>query len=98
MRWPIGRRLRARIVAVDDHSVRFEDATLLTSDLRLHSFVVALARIGPPELRRSEQPAVLDAIERRGRQEVERAGPAEIDAVVLEALAFQITGVERDRV
>lgn len=40
---------------------------------------------------------MLDTIERRVRQEVERPRPPEIDAVVLEALTLEVTAVERHR-
>ena len=82
---------------MDQDAVRLENPSLLTRDLGLHALVIASARVRPPELGRAEQPAVLNAVERDVRQEVERARPAEIDAMVLEQLAVEIAAVERDR-
>src|SRR6266849_3932867 len=93
---PSGSRAR-RVIAVDDNAVRLENTPFLARDLGRHAFVIAPTRVRLPELRRSEEAAVLHAIERRVGQEVERAGPPEIDTVMLEPLALEVTRVERDR-
>jgi len=82
---------------VDDNTVRLENAPFVEGDLGLHAFVIAATRVGLPELRRSEKATVLHAIERRPGEEIERAGSAEIDAVVLEARAIEIAAVDGDR-
>src|SRR5688572_29772431 len=92
-----GEQLRTMDVAVDNNAVWFQHTTFLTRNLGLYPLAVSLTRVCLAELRRSEQPAVLHAVERRDGQEVQRTGFAEIDAMVLEALAVEIAKVERDR-
>lgn len=82
---------------MDDKAVRFQNASLLARDLGLDTPMIAPARVRLAELRRTEEAAVLHAVERCVGQEVERTGPAQVDAVVLEALALEIATVKCDR-
>jgi len=86
-----------RVISVDEDAVRLQHAPLLARDLGSDSIVIALPRICLPELGRSEEATVLHPVERRVSEEVERAGLAEVDAVMLERLAVEIAAVERDR-
>ncbi len=56
-----------------------------------------LSSMGGPELRRAEQTALVNRIERGVRKEVERARDPEVDAMVLENLAFEVADVDRHR-
>jgi hypothetical protein len=83
---------------MDQHAARLQEAPLLARDLSLHPLVIAPPRVRRTELRRPEETAVLHAIERGGRQEIERARLTEVDEVVLEQLAVEIAAVERHRI
>src|SRR3990170_6531245 len=56
-------RLRTWDVAVDNYAVRFQHAPFLARDLRLDALVIATTRVRLAELGRSEESAVLHAVE-----------------------------------
>ena len=72
---------------MDEDAAWHQNTPLLARDLRSHSIVIAPPRIRLPEFGRSEEATVLHPIERCIGEEVERAGPTEIGAMVLETLA-----------
>jgi len=59
--------------------------------------VIASVRDRRQELGRTEEAAVLDAVERGVGQEVERPDTREVDGVMFERLALEVAGIDPDR-
>ena len=86
-----------RDIAVNEDAAGPQHATLLARELGLDVCVIAATWVRGEELRRAEEPAVLNAVERRRRQKVERSRLAQIDTVVDEGLAREVTRIQGDR-
>ena len=81
---------------MDEDAARLQQAALLSRDLTPHPIGVC----GPmpvAEFGRPEESAVLDGIERGGRQGVEGTGGPEIKGVVLEGLTVEVTEIDPNR-
>jgi hypothetical protein len=82
---------------VDDYPAAPEQPTFLFAQFGLDPCVIASTGQLRSELGRSEETAVLHAVEGRIRQEVEGADPREVRSVVLESLAPEVAGIDSHR-
>ena len=85
----------ASTVAVDEDAARSQEAPLLAMDLTADPIGGAPMRLA--ELGGAEQAALVDRVERSGREEVERAGDPEVDPMMLERLGGEVSDVDPDR-
>ena len=83
-------------VAVDEDAARPQEAPLLAMDLATDAFAGAPVRSA--KLGRAEETALVDGVERSGREEVEGAGDTQVDPMMLERLVGEVSDVEPDRV